>query len=140
MLRHLFEDCSLLDWIVQLPQSVVPTPLPGRQEQAAAKTPLRAGYLGHITQVAGALERAAAPSGSSEEAGMSTSSAGTSASAKIAYYTAGHEGWIKYVEEVLHPQQDLENTSGWACGRPAPQALAGLDSEDDFQVGILMIL
>jgi serine/threonine-protein phosphatase 6 regulatory subunit 3 len=136
MLRHLFEDCALLDWIVQLPQSVVPAPLPGRHEQAAAKTPLRAGYLGHITQVAGALERAAAPSGfSGEEAGTSSAqSAGTSASAKIAYYTAAHEGWIKYVEEVLHPQQELENTSGWACGRPAPQALAGLDSEDDFQV------
>jgi len=41
----------------------------------------------------------------------------------------------RYVEEVLHPQQELENTSGWACGRPAPMAMVGLDSEDEFQVG-----
>ena len=143
MLQHLFEDCALLDWIVQLPQSVVPTPLPGRLEESAAKTPLRAGYLGHVTQVAGALERAAAPSGSSDEAGATSSASAGSASvtsAKIAYYTAGHEGWIKYVEEVLHPQQELENTSGWACGRPAPQPLAGMDSEDDFQVSMSLNL
>ena len=140
MVQHLFVECRLLDWIVQLPQTVVPLPLPGRQEQAAAKTPLRAGYLGHITQVAGMLENLAlrpvgSLSGDGTSAGRSSPSGSSpSGPSVVAAHMAGHAGWIKFVEEVLHPQQELENTSRWACGRPAPMGIAGMDSEDEFQV------
>jgi hypothetical protein len=99
MLQHLFLDCGLLDWIVQLPQSIVPTPHPGRQLQAAAKTPLRAGYLGHITHVAGALDSLSRQRPPNDAPG---SEAGTSGreevtSSKVSEYTKDHEGWIKCV-------------------------------------------
>jgi hypothetical protein len=46
-----------------------------------------------------------------------------------------HEGWNLYVQEYLHPQQDLENPYSWECGRPTVQALNGMDSDgDDFLV------
>lgn len=100
MLQHLFSDCGLLDWIVQLPQSIVPTPLPGRHVQAAAKTPLRAGYLGHITHVAGALNILSQHRPSSGgEAG--TSGQAEEPSSKVSKYTLTHEGWIKCVNNTL---------------------------------------
>lgn len=58
--QHLFGACRLLDWITALPSEVVPTPRPGNEDVAAAKAPLRAGYLGHVTLIANKIQEAAA--------------------------------------------------------------------------------
>ncbi len=134
MLRHLFEDCSLLDWIVQLPRTVVPSPVPGLENEAAGKSPLRAGYMGHVTQVAGALESLCLRAGSARSS-IGALDASSSGRPLAADYCKAHEPWLRLLEEELHPRQELENTSRWACGRPAAPGLPGVESDsDDFQV------
>mmetsp|Transcript_14021 Transcript_14021/g.30339 ORF Transcript_14021/g.30339 Transcript_14021/m.30339 type:complete len:719 (-) Transcript_14021:1130-3286(-) len=128
MVQHLFEQCKLLDWIVDIPVDIRPEARAGDETHAARKPALRAGYMGHITQIAGTLESLAQP-------GISTSMAGCLPDgAALMVYTEKHEGWQEYLETVLHPRQELENTARWACGRPVATALAGLDSDgDEFQ-------
>uniref|UniRef100_A0A7S3R3Q9 Uncharacterized protein n=1 Tax=Dunaliella tertiolecta TaxID=3047 RepID=A0A7S3R3Q9_DUNTE len=146
MLRHVFEHCKLLDWITSLQVEVRPTPLPGQEELAGSKPSIRAGYMGHVTQLASTLESFAQQpqSSSSSDTGQDNSGAGEAAAAvasaspacrnSVLQYLEGHAGWHNYVEQQLHYQQELENTSRWACGRPIAAQLAGLDSDgDDFQ-------
>ncbi|GAX80154.1 hypothetical protein CEUSTIGMA_g7592.t1 [Chlamydomonas eustigma] len=129
ILSHLFEECRILNWIVELPQTVASTSSPARKVHGP-KVPLRAGYLGHVTQIANALE------GLSNRTQQALAQDNSHASEVISGYTKSHERWLQYVETVLHPQLDLENTSKWACGRPAAGGISGLDGDgDDFQVG-----
>lgn len=135
MLQHLFEQCKLLDWLVGLPIDIRPTPRPGHEEAAAAKAPIRAGYLGHVTQIASTLESFSvhpASSSSSEAAAE-----GGAQQVSVSAYLEKHSGWHQYLDDYLHSRQELENTARWACGRPAATELAGLDSDgDDYQVCI----
>ncbi len=55
MLQHVFEHCRLVDWLVSLPADVKPTPVAGQEELAAAKPLVRAGYMGHVAQIAHTL-------------------------------------------------------------------------------------
>lgn len=153
MTKHVFEQCQLLDWLTGLAQQVQPTPLPGQEAAAASKPALRAGYMGHVTQLASALDSYAhqpASSSSSEAAGGAEEGSGNGGGngggssgpadaesrAAVAAYLEGHAGWLQYVGDTLRGQQDLENTSRWACGRPVAAQLAGIDSDgDEFQVG-----
>lgn len=145
MLRHVFEHCKLLDWLTSLQVEVKPVPLPGNEELAASKPSVRAGYMGHVTQIATTLESLTQQphsSSSSSDAGQDASAGGAAAAASpsskslVAKYLEGHAGWHSYVEQQLHYQQELENTSRWACGRPIAAQLASLDSDgDEFQVG-----
>lgn len=141
MLAHLFEQCKLLEWIIGLPIDVRPTPRPGHEEAAAAKLAIRAGYMGHVTQLASTLESfSSQPTSSSSSdapanAGASEGGAGSGSKVSVANYLEAHAGWHKYVDEVLHPRIELENTARWACGRPTATELAGLDSDgEEFQV------
>lgn len=55
---------------------------------------------------------------------------------KISSYTGANEAWIEYVSGDLYSQQEIENTSRWQCGRPAPRsAMVGLDNNEveEFQ-------
>lgn len=148
MLRHVFEHCKLLDWITNLQVEVRPTPLPGQEELAGSKPSIRAGYMGHVTQLASTLEgftRRPHSSSSSdtghesppggEEAARAAASATPESRNYVVQYLEGHAGWHGYVNQQLHYQQELENTSRWQCGRPIATHMAGLDDGDDFQVG-----
>uniref|UniRef100_A0A7S0WRG6 Uncharacterized protein n=1 Tax=Chlamydomonas leiostraca TaxID=1034604 RepID=A0A7S0WRG6_9CHLO len=131
MLQHLFEQCKLLDWLISLPVDVRPMPRAGHEEAAASKSPLRAGYLGHVTQIACTLESFSSQATSSSSSDAAAPEATKSA---VATYLEAHEGWHKYLEEQLHPRLEIENTSRWACGRPTATELVGLDSDgDEFQ-------
>ena len=143
MLSHLFEQCHLLEWIVGLPRNIVPKPKPG-DSLAASKAPLRAGYLGHVTHVSGVIENlATAPRGrdQSEEGSVKENSLGggggpSNMQLRISSYTGSSELWIEYVSGDLYTQQEIENTSRWQCGRPAPRsAMVGLDTNEveEFQ-------
>ena len=123
MVSHLFEQCKLLDWIVDLPRNVIPTPLPNASDNeaaaAAAKTPLRAGYLGHVTHISGVIEglhrsMRSSTDGGSFGGGAGGSGAGPSPSQfayKIAAYVDGNKRWGQYVSGELAAQQELENTA-----------------------------
>lgn len=131
MFQHLFEQCRLLDWLTTLPVEVHPSPRSGQEEAAAAKPALRAGYMGHVTQIACTLESL------SMQGNPADSSEAEAIKSPVALYTEGHSGWQKYLEEQLHPRLEIENTSRWACGRPVATEVVGLDSDgDEFQVGI----
>lgn len=131
MAAHIFEECKVLEWLMSLPSNVTPAPRVGDEELAAAKAPLRAGYMGHVTQLALALSaqlaQAASEASNSGETDESVS--------PLSKYANGCEGWSKYMEEVTVPQQELENTESWACGRPPPPVVPGMESDgDDFAV------
>jgi serine/threonine-protein phosphatase 6 regulatory subunit 3 len=147
MLAYVFEQCKLLDWLVGLPTEVRPTPRPGDEEATASRPPLRAGYMGHVTQIASTLESFSAQPRSSTSSDAAPGTAGGSPAnvgeaqslsgslLSVPGFLGAHTQWQAYVEMVLHPRQELENTSRWACGRPTATELAGLDSDtDEFQV------
>jgi serine/threonine-protein phosphatase 6 regulatory subunit 3 len=151
MLHHVFQHCKLLDWITNLQVEVRPTPLPGQEELAASKPSIRAGYMGHVTQLASTLESFSrqpqsssssdtgqeSPPGGEGAAAAAAASASPASKSYVVQYLEGHSGWHRYVEQQLHYQQELENTSRWACGRPVAAQLAGLDSDgDEFQVSL----
>ncbi|KAG1662996.1 hypothetical protein FOA52_000567 [Chlamydomonas sp. UWO 241] len=136
MLSHLFDRCKLLDWIVALPLRVRPRPNPGCEDNAAAKEPLRAGYLGHVTRMGTALERLSAGDdrhggrGRSKDGEVDGPSASDAGRSPVAAYTAAHAGWACHVAEVLHPQLELESIDSWRCGRPSALGLRGMVDDD----------
>ncbi|KAJ9528525.1 hypothetical protein QJQ45_020496, partial [Haematococcus lacustris] len=130
MLQYLFSGCKLLDWLTALPVSVQPAPIPGQEEAAARKPPLRAGYMGHVTQIASTLDRLSA----TQPTSSSPDSPDSDSRPALVQFLDAHSGWQAYVEQSLHPRQELENTAHWACGRPTATELNGLDSDnDEFQ-------
>ncbi|MEW5298877.1 MAG: hypothetical protein WDW36_001951 [Sanguina aurantia] len=124
LLQHLFTTSQLLEWVVTLPAEIVPTPVPAHALAAAAKAPLRAGYLGHVTQIAGTLEDISSRALRQDAASLSTASS-------VREFLATHEGWQAWRVDVLAPRQEMENTSKWACGRPAAPDVGHLDSDTD---------
>lgn len=124
LVRHIFECCKLIDWLISLPEQVTPTPRPGTEAAAQAKAPLRAGYLGHVTQLATELDILASASGTTTDPTYPQKSL-------IVGFLTSHRGWQTFVADTLHPRLDLENVSKWVCGRPAATELAGLDSDGD---------
>lgn len=123
LVRHLLEDYKLVDWLISLPEQVTPTPRPGTEATAQTKAALRAGYLGHVTQLATELDSIAGTSGVNAEIYPQKS--------VIVSHLNSHKGWEAYLQETLQPRLELENVSKWACGRPAATELAGLDSDGD---------
>ncbi|GLC53905.1 hypothetical protein PLESTB_000802200 [Pleodorina starrii] len=124
LIPYLFEHCKLLDWITTLPTEVRPAPRPGFEALAANKPVLRAGYLGHVIQIGSTLE------------GVASACAGVAAQesvnkAAVEGYLSAHTGWQEWLDNELHPRQDVENVSKWQCGRPAATDLAGIDSDGD---------
>ena len=130
LLEHLFQDCRLLDWLVSIPVDIKPQPRPGTEEDTASKPQIRAGYLGHVTQIASTLESVASPPSGSQ------GGAETAAQAQVVSTScSAHQGWQAYTKDYLHLRQELENTAKWACGRPPAAEIVGLNSdEDEYQV------
>ncbi len=51
LIDYLFQDCQLLNWLLDAPHTVTPHASPF-DSKAATRKPLRAGYLGHMTIIA----------------------------------------------------------------------------------------
>eukprot|EP00798_Chlamydomonas_sp_ICE-L_P020051 gene20051-26768_t len=137
LIRYLFEQCHLLHWLVTLPINISPTPNPSQLDAPSAKAPIRAGYMGHATHIGSVLDTLAAQgkSNSTEDSralGVIHSVQSVHA-VKIYEYTEQHEGWPSYLQDILRPRLELENTANWDCGRPEAD-MPGMNSDgDDFQ-------
>lgn len=112
MVSHMFDDCQLVSWLLNLPQEVTPIPRPGRTN----KVPLRAGYLGHVTRIGQVLQEAAAQQ------------------QEIADVLQANPSWPELLQQ-LSTRFELEDVSRWQCGRPANTEGNELDSDgDEFPV------
>jgi len=69
------------------------------------RPPLRAGYCGHLTQIANRLYHL------------------SESSAIVRDYLESHAGWQEHIRSRLEPRNKLESVFAWQCGRPA--ALGG---------------
>jgi serine/threonine-protein phosphatase 6 regulatory subunit 3 len=115
MVAHTFGACRLVAWLSGLPSEVLPQPRPSGPPP---KGPLRAGYLGHVTQIANLVAEAAAQKQA------------------VADALVGDEAWLAFAGGELRRRNEVEDLSNWECGRPASTDMAELGSDgDDFQVG-----
>jgi hypothetical protein len=100
--------CRLPEWLARLPRDVWPALRPG---QPPAQHPLRAGYLGHVTQVANIVLDAA------------------SASPAAAALLAESPAWSEFVAGELAQANAAEDVGAWLCGRPSGiELMVGLGS------------
>ncbi|KAI7837910.1 hypothetical protein COHA_008291 [Chlorella ohadii] len=111
--QFLLQDCGLLGWLVDAPTQVTPTPRPG-DEHAEKRRPLRAGYVGHLTQVSNRLLQLASEGHQQLRAAMESDSR-----------------WQAYVKEQLEPRNAEENVFNWKCGRPTVHEPV-VDAEGDM--------
>ncbi|KAL4423891.1 hypothetical protein ABPG75_001192 [Micractinium tetrahymenae] len=110
----LLEDCGLLGWLADAPTEVTPLPRPGDTRGENERKPLRAGYVGHITQISNRLIQVANDGQQQLRAAMDAD---------------GH--WQQYVKERLDPRNAEENVYAWKCGRPTMHEPV-VDSEADM--------
>lgn len=98
--EFLLKEARLVEWLINAPESVTPEPIPG-DPRASKRSPLRAGYCGHITQISNRLFHI------------------SDISPAVRHFLMKHEGWQAYIRERLEPRNKLESVFSWACGRPA---------------------
>jgi serine/threonine-protein phosphatase 6 regulatory subunit 3 len=65
------------------------------------RPPLRAGYCGHLTQIANRLYHL------------------SESSALVRDFLDSHAGWHEHIRTRLEPRNKLESVFAWQCGRPA---------------------
>ncbi|KAL4544102.1 hypothetical protein Ndes2437B_g01894 [Nannochloris sp. 'desiccata'] len=65
------------------------------------RPPLRAGYCGHLTQIANRLYHL------------------SESSAIVRDFLDSHAGWQEHIRSRLEPRNKLESVFAWQCGRPA---------------------
>lgn len=110
--KYLLEDVDIVSWIASVPTEVTPQHNPDAEPNPSRK-PLRAGYCGHVTQVANRLERTSETCPYMKE------------------FLESNEMWIMYKKEKLDPQNNVESVTSWKCGRPSQGvSLHGMYSED----------
>jgi len=98
--QYLLEDAKLVDWIASAPENVTPEQNP-EAPLVPNRSPLRAGYCGHITQIANRLLNLA------------------ESCVIVRDFLAGHDAWETYVRDRLEPRNKLESVFAWQCGRPS---------------------
>jgi len=131
MLEHVFGACGVLEWLAGLPADVSLPPNMG-SNRGGVPSMLRAGYLGHVTQIASALESLAQESdGEAMAGGSSGGGEGAPSESKVSQYVRESGTWQVWVEGTLRPRQDMENTARWECGRPAAQHTGAIDSDGE---------
>ena len=105
--RYLLEEAMLVEWLVGAPRTL-------NKASAAEKTlvrlrkdniELRAGYCGHLTQIANRLQRC-----------------GETCKYTKAYLD-GSDVWNEYKAHELDARNRLESVLSWKCGRPASQGV-----------------
>ncbi len=105
--RYLLEEAKLVEWLVGAPRTL-------NNESAAEKTlvrlrkdktEMRAGYCGHLTQIANRLQRCV-------ETCKYTKA-----------YLDASDPWNEYRTQELDAQNRLESVMAWECGRPPSQGV-----------------
>lgn len=97
----LLKEAKLVDWIISAPEEVRPEPNPDALCGQVERPPMRAGYCGHLTQMANRLQHLAENSRAVRD------------------YLSSHPGWQNYLRTRLEPRNKLESVFAWQCGRPA---------------------
>mmetsp|Transcript_27788 Transcript_27788/g.66027 ORF Transcript_27788/g.66027 Transcript_27788/m.66027 type:complete len:671 (-) Transcript_27788:342-2354(-) len=103
MVSHLLKDCALPTWLASCPSEVV---------VSTGGAPLRAGYMGHITQL-----------------GNSLADLG-SRSPEVKKLLDVDKQWALFVNTTLNERNSMEDVHKWSCGRPAA---LGSPGDDDLQ-------
>lgn len=112
--EFLVKDCGLLGWLADAPTEIVPLRRPGDTRSEEERKPLRAGYVGHITQISNCLIQLANDGQQQLRTAMDT-----------------EERWQQFVKERLEPRNAEENVFAWKCGRPTVHEPV-VDSEADM--------
>jgi serine/threonine-protein phosphatase 6 regulatory subunit 3 len=104
--RYLMEEAKLIEWLVHAPRTLTnasaeKTLISLRKEN----TVLRAGYCGHLTQIANRLQRCAETCEYMKE------------------YLEKNEEWNEYKDQELDARNRVESVLAWKCGRPASQGM-----------------
>ncbi len=136
MLQHIFEHCRLIEWLVNLPTDIRPAPIPGQEELAASKPLVRAGYMGHITQIASTLESFTSQGSEAEEQPGRATANGVAAAAAAEAATAssgaaaaaeGADAAVAAAAGAGEPPEAAASGSAAAAGGPQDGAAAGSD-------------
>ena len=111
--KYLLEDVDIVDWLASAPTEVTPQANPDAAVNVNRK-PLRAGYCGHLTQIANRLQRCAESCAYTKE------------------FLEKNETWKVYKEQYLDGRNKIESVMSWKCGRPATQGMGmhGMYSAD----------
>lgn len=99
LVKFLLEECHLPHWLASAPEQVTPMTNP-EDRFASQRRPLRAGYLGQITQLGSRLVDASLHN------------------TFIAEILEKCPSWKPFVEKQLEPRLALSNIYSWQCGRP----------------------
>lgn len=105
--RYLLEEANLVEWLVGAPRTLNNASAAEKTliRLRKDKTELRAGYCGHLTQIANRLQRC-----------METCNYTKS-------YLDGSDVWKEYKTQELDDRNRLESVLSWKCGRPASQVV-----------------
>ena len=98
--KYLLEDIDIVSWIASAPTEVTPQHNPDAPLHPNRK-PLRAGYCGHLTQIANRLQRTSETCSYMKEV------------------LENNETWATYKKEKLDPRNNVESVTSWKCGRPS---------------------
>ena len=99
--EYLLMEAKLVDWLITAPEQVRPVPNPDVDNSGPERRPMRAGYCGHLTQIANRLHH-------------------LSDSCRVVRdILSRHEGWQHHLKSRLEPRNKLESVFAWQCGRPA---------------------
>lgn len=101
--QYLLKEVHLVDWLVSAPEEIQHDTDNGEGDQKSSRRPLRAGYCGHLTQIANRLNQQ------------------SETSPLVKSYLADHEEWQAYIKNRLEPRNRVESVFAWQCGRPATQ-------------------
>lgn len=103
LLSHLFQHCNLLPWLLDIPDLVQPETLTTDDDSKTKRPPLRAGYMGHMTQIANRLHRA-------QEIRQ-----------EVAEFVQDDSQWQDYCTTHLATCNELQDVHRWSFGRPDPK-------------------
>ncbi|KAK9917462.1 hypothetical protein WJX75_004564 [Coccomyxa subellipsoidea] len=116
---HLFGDCDLLGWLLNAPAHCEPEPRSGDTRE---RTPLRAGYMGHLTEIANSLQTVAARR------------------PPIAHLLCASTAWTDFAFGPLAERNQLEDVLSWRCGHPQMRgAVPGAAKDGDTEMPDLQL-
>ncbi|XP_072965394.1 uncharacterized protein [Typha angustifolia] len=113
IIDHIFGDCSIIEKLLQADKTPFLSNSNAVTIPTAERKPVRAGYIGHITQICNKLVQL----GSSNN--------------QIRAYLQESKEWIDWQSNVLCERNSVENVFRWTCGRPTALQERTRDSDDD---------
>ncbi|KAK9810040.1 hypothetical protein WJX72_003859 [[Myrmecia] bisecta] len=115
IIDHLFGPCNLVSWLATAPEQVTPVAR-ANDPRAESRPTVRAGYVGHLSQIANQIVASAA------------------ARPKVQAHLEASPQWQAYAETSLRKRNELQNVQSWACGRPSASELPRVGSDDNEHV------